>query len=62
MIVIPLKVFKREAATTYLNKSKELLLNTNNNSHPLQMRSKVVPLHNLNGISISPADAEMILM
>lgn len=54
-----LEVSRRENAIRYLNKSKELFLNTNDNCHSLQMRSKVVPLHNLNSISISSADAKI---
>lgn len=38
----------------YLHKSKELLLNTNNNCHSFQVRGKVVSLNNLNSITTPP--------
>lgn len=47
------KVKKR---TKYLHKSKELLLNTNDNCHSFQVRCKVVSLHNLNSITTPPGN------
>lgn len=47
------KVKKR---TKYLHKSKEFLLNTNDNCHSFQVRCKVVSLHNLNSITTPPGN------
>jgi hypothetical protein len=50
--------FQWISQNSYLNESVKPFLNTDNNRHSLQVRSKMVPVHNLYRLTTRPAIEE----